>query len=242
MQEIAALRNFTRGPCVATMDRMQGMIRCGVLAGCLAACGGTTPAKPDGAGPDSAGSASATGMHVVWESNPEMWPGGVDDGLQLESADFRFDNLKVIGDSGDDSTTETLFRIHWDATNAPAPIAFDDAPTGVYSKVSFLIDGHLIDPSYELKGHVSVNGNTVPFEVDDRDVLSLSLQCNRTLAPGGSVTLGVMINFADALKSVDWANVRMDSGALHLDTTDSQMSSFRDKLTKGFTIDNSGPH
>jgi hypothetical protein len=243
MQEIATLRRFTRGPCVATMDRMQGMIRCGLLAGCLVACGGSDPAMPDGALPDTGGSDGGAGMHVVWETTPAMWPGNVDGGLQLDSADFFFDNLRVIGDAspGDFRTTKALFQLHWDATHMPETIDFDDAPTGVYSKVSFQIDGHLVESSYHFKGHVSVSGTSFPFEVEDRNSLSLSLQCNRTLAPGGSVTLGVMINFADALKSVDWSSVHMDNGTIELETSDSQMPAFRDKFSQAFSIDNSGP-
>src|SRR6185503_15945876 len=129
---------------------MQGMIRCGVLAGCLVACHTTEPAIPDSGGPD--GSSGAAGMHVTWSSSPAMWPGAIAGGFQLDNATFLFDNLKVIGDAGpgDDRTTANAFQLHWDATNMPTTIDFADAPTGVYSKVAFQIDGHLIQSSYKL--------------------------------------------------------------------------------------------
>jgi len=226
---------------------MQGMIRCGVLAGCLVACLGacnsTSPATPDSGSPD--GSTGAAGMHVTWSTSPEMWPGAIASGFQLDNATFLFDNLKVIGDAGpgDDRTSANAFQLHWDATNMPATIDFTDAPTGVYSKVSFQIDGHLIQSSYKLHGHVTVGSVSVPFEIEDREELSLSLQCNRTLAPGGSVTIDVVLDFTDALKSVDWTKVHTDdSGNLELDTTDSQMPAFRDKFSKAFAIDSSGPN
>jgi len=226
---------------------MQGMIRCGALAGylvaCLVACNSSNPAGTDSGAPD--GSTGAAGMHVTWSTSPAMWPGAIASGFQLDNATFLFDNLKVIGDAGpgDDRTSANAFQLHWDATNMPATIDFTDAPTGVYSKVTFQIDGHLIQSSYKLHGHVTVSNVSVPFEIEDREELSLSLQCNRTLAPGGSVTIDVVLDFTDALKSVDWTKVHTDdSGNLELDTTDSQMPAFRDKFSKAFAIDSSGPN
>ena len=226
---------------------MQGMIRCGALAGylvaCFVACNSSNPAGTDSGAPD--GSTGAAGMHVTWSTSPAMWPGAIASGFQLDNATFLFDNLKVIGDAGpgDDRTSANAFQLHWDATNMPATIDFTDAPTGVYSKVTFQIDGHLIQSSYKLHGHVTVSNVSVPFEIEDREALSLSLQCNRTLAPGGSVTIDVVLNFTDALKSIDWTKVHTDdNGNLELDTTDSQMPSFRNKFASSFAIDGSGPN
>jgi hypothetical protein len=222
---------------------MQGMIRCGVLAGCLIACHSSDPVGPDSGSPD--GPTGPAGMHVAWKSLPPTWPGAISNGIQIDNATFLFDNLKVIGDAGpgDDRTTADSFQLHWDSMAMPATIDFADAPTGVYSKVAFQIDGHLIQSSYKLHGHVTINSLSVPFEIEDREALSLSLQCNRTLAPGGSVTVDVALDFGAALTSIDWAKVHMDdNGTLELDTTDSQMPAFRNKFATSFSIDNSGPN
>lgn len=222
---------------------MQGMIRCGLLAGLLAACHMTSPGTPDGADADSGGAGTA-GLHVAFESDPTPIPATIDTGFTLDLVVFNFDNLKVIGDAGpgDPRTTATGFEVKWSAGQTPAPIDFGNAPTGLYSKVSFQVDGHLISESYVFKGHVTVNGTSYPYEIDDHNALSLSLDCNRTLAAGGSDTILMKFAFKDALESIDWTNARLDDGQLEVGTTDSQMDTFRQKLIEGISIDNSGPN
>ena len=227
------------------MDRMQGLIRCGVLAGSLVACHTAAPSGPDGATPDVGGSGGTAGLHVAFTSDPVLIPGLLDDTLSLDLVVFKFDNLKVIGDAGpgDPRTTANNFEVKWDTTTSPPPIDFVTAPTGLYSKVSFQIDGHLIDESYVFKGHVTVAGTNYPFEVEDRSTLSLSLDCSRMLEAGGADTIKVKFAFKDALESVDWANVHNRNGVLELDDTDPQaILLFHSKLSNAISIDNSGPN
>lgn len=215
------------------------MIRCALLAGLLLACHTSDPGTPDA--PQGSG---ASGLHVTWATEPVI-AGNVESWLTLESATFAFDNLRVIGDAGpgDPRTTASAFTLHWDSTSSPAPIDFPDAPSGVYSKVSFQIDGHLIVNSYHLKGQVNVNGTWFPYDVEDHNALSLSLDINRTLAPGGMETIALLIKFHDALTGVDYSALPLDDGTtLQLETGDPQMTNFRDKLTQGFTVDTSGPN
>lgn len=218
------------------METMQGMIRCALLAGLLIACHTSDPGTPDA--PNGSG---ASGLHVTFATDPTIPPGAVENWLTLTDATFAFDNLRVIGDAGpgDPRTTASGFTVHWDASSAPAPIDFTDAPSGLYSKVSFQIDGHLITNSYHLKGQVNINGTWLPFNIEDSLALSLSLDINRTLAPGGTETIGLLVKFHDALTGIDFSALPTDDGALQLETTNSQMAAFRDKLTQGFTIDNS---
>lgn len=226
------------------MDRMQGLIRCGVLAGSLMACHTGSPGGPDGAMPDGDGSGGTSGLHVAFISDPAPIPGLLDTGFTLETVVFKFDNLKVIGDAGpgDPRTTATNFVVKWDDQTTPPPIDFATAPTGLYSKVSFQIDGHLIDESYIVKGHVTVSGTSYPFEVEDRSSLSLSLDCNRMLEAGGTDTIKVKFAFKDALESVDWSDVHNHEGTLDLDDTDPQIVTFHTKLSNAISIDNSGPN
>jgi len=180
-------------------------------------------------------------MHVTFATEPTI-PGNVENWLTLESATFAFDNLRVIGDAGpgDPRTTANLFTLHWDASSAPEPIDFPDAPSGLYSKVSFQVDGHVLTDSYHLKGQVNLNGTWMKYDVEDSLSLSLSLDINRTLDPGGSQTIGLLVKFHDALTSIDFSTLPFDDGALQLETGDPQMTPFRDKLTLGFTIDSTG--
>lgn len=213
------------------------MIRCGFIAGLLIACHTSSPGTPDG----PAGGSAASGMHVSFATEPAMYPGNVENWLTLESATFAFDNLRVIGDAGpsDTRTTATAFQLHWESSSAPGPIDFTDAPSGVYSKVSFQIDGHLVTSSYHLKGQVNINGTWIPYSVEDRNALSLSLDINRTLQPGGTETIGLLVKFHDALAGIDFQALPTDDNALQLETGDPQMTNFRDKLTQNFSIDGS---
>lgn len=220
------------------MDGMQGMIRCGLLAGLLIACHTSTPPAPDS--PDGSG---ASGLHVAFAAEPAI-PGDVENGLTLESAQFNFDNLSMIGDGGphDSRTTAQDLDIHFEQGWMPYPVDFPDAPSGVYSKLSFEIDGHVVDASYRLKGKVNVNGTMMPWEIEDRAELSLSLDCGVTLPPGGNDTLTLRIKFHDALGSIDFASLPTDDGALTLDDANPQMLQFRDKFSNDFSVDNSGPN
>ena len=226
------------------MDRMQGLIRCGLIAGSLIACHTANPAGPDGATADGDGSGATAGLHVAFESDPAPIPSLLDTGFTLETVVFKFDNLKVIGDAGpgDPRTTASNFIVKWDDQTTPPPIDFSSAPTGLYSKVSFQIDGHLIDDSYIVRGHVTVSGTSYPFKVEDRSSLSASLDCNLMLEAGGNETIKVKIAFKDALESVNWANVHNDEGTLELDDTDPQIVTFHTKLSDSISIDNSGPN
>ncbi|HSN25612.1 MAG TPA: hypothetical protein VLT45_04985 [Kofleriaceae bacterium] len=181
---------------------------------------------------------------MAFTSDPTPIPATLNDGFTLDLAVFKFDNLKVIGDAGpgDPRTTANNFEVKWDNQSAPAPVVFGSAPTGLYSKVSFQIDGHLINDSYVMKGTATVNGTTYPYEVEDRNALSLSLDCNGQLAAGGNATITLKFAFKDALESVNWSAVPIDDGTLELGTTDPQMPTFRNKLTNGISIDSSGPN
>ena len=218
------------------MEGMQGMIRCGFIAGLLIACHTSSPGTPDG--PDAGGS-GASGMHVTFVTKPAMIPGNIEDWLTLDSATFQFDNLRVIGDAGpgDPRTTATAFQLKWDSAGAPAPIDFADAPSGLYSKVSLQIDGQLVVESYHLKGQVNLNGTWKTYTIEDRNALSLSLDINRTLAPGGTATIGLLFSFSDALTGIDYSMLPTDDGALEMETTNAQMPAFRTRLTDGISID-----
>jgi hypothetical protein len=217
---------------------MQGMIRCGLLAGILSACHTSTPPTPDS--PQGSG---ASGLHVAFAAEPVV-PGDVENGLTIESAAFEFDNLSLIGDGGpgDTRTTATNLDIHWSQGWMPYPVDFPDAPSGVYSKLSFEIDGHVVDASYRLKGKVNVNGTLMPWEVEDRAELSLSLDCGLTLAPGGNDTVTLLLKFHDALTSIDFASLPTSDGELTLDDTNPAMLTFRDKFSKAFSVETKSPN
>ena len=220
------------------MDGMQGLIRCWLLAGLLLACHTSSPEHPDA--PEGSG---ASGLHVAFAAQP-MIPGDVDTGLSLGSAGFWFDNLSLIGDAGphDDRTSAQDLNIHFNQGWMPYPEDFPNAPSGVYSKLSFELDGHVTQPSYRLEGMVTINGTPTPYKIDDRAELSMSLDCGLTLQPGGNETVTLLISFHDALTSIDFASLPMDDGVLTLDDTNPKMLDFRSKFLSSFSIDDSGPN
>jgi hypothetical protein len=221
---------------------MQGMIRCGLLAGLLVACHTSDPGTPDG-NPDGS-SPGGPGLHVRWSSEPATYPGNLEDWLTLDSVQLTVEDLKVIGDAGpgDIRTTKAVFLLRWDAQSVPEPIDFEDAPSGLYSKVSMQLDGHLIVPSLEIRGHVDIDGTWLEYEVEDRNAVSLSLDIDRMLDPGGSATVALMLKLHDALTSIDYKSLTVDHGKVSVETGDSQLATFIDKFSRAFSVDNSGPH
>jgi hypothetical protein len=220
---------------------MQGMIRLGLLAGLLVACHTSDPGTSDAPTPDGA---DAPGLHVRWESEPSAYPANLEDWLTVDSVQFTVDYLKVIGDAGpgDLRTTKAVFQLRWDVDSTPSNIDFGDAPPGLYSKVSLQLDGHLIVPSLEIRGKVTIDGTTLDYEVEDRNAVALSLDIDRMLQPGGSATVALKLNLHDALTSIDYRSLSVDHGRVSVETGDSQLAGFIDKLEQAFSVDNSGPN
>jgi hypothetical protein len=220
---------------------MQGLIRCGVLAGLLVGCHTSEPPAPDGHRPDGAG---PPGLHVTWASEPASFPASIEDWLTVDSVELTLDSLKVIGDAGpgDPRTTKAVFQLRWDGDHEPQPIDFAEAPPGLYSKLALQLDGHLILPSLEIKGQVNIAGTWLGYEVEDRNAVAVSLDCDRMLQPGGSTTIAVKLRLHDALTSIDWDSVSIHDGELEVETGNSQLDEFVDKFSHAFSVDNSGPH
>lgn len=211
---------------------MQGPSRCVVVAGLLIGCSGHDTDLP----PDSVGGSG--GLVVVWSSQPETWPGSLGDGVTIERATFAFDSLRVVGDAGpgDPRTTATGFEVRWDDSTSPDTIMFGDAPTGLYSQVSVLIDGHLANDSFELRGHVQLGETNWEYRIEDISPLAITVPIEKTLTPPATATVLLRINFQHALDSVDFSMLGVDEGRLELENGDAQMAVFRAKLVESFEI------
>jgi hypothetical protein len=212
---------------------MKGPIRCVVIAGLLTGCGDDTTSP----GTDAA---VGGGLVVAWSSMPVEWPGELGDGTKLERATFAFDRLRVVGDAapGDPRTTASSFTVEWDAEDEPTALAFPEAPGGVYSQLSLLIDGGVAGPSIELRGITKLAGEDVTFRISDDSPVAFTLGIATTLAPPRVETLGVHIDFAAVIAVLDFATFRVESGGIELSTGDPQMPTFRSKLVESFSIEN----
>jgi hypothetical protein len=213
---------------------MQGAIRCAVIAGVLAACSGDDTSLPVDA-PVNTGS----GLVVEWGSEPHSWPADLGDGVVLERATFAFDSLRVVGDAGpgDPRTTKSGFTVRWDPSTQPSPITFADAPTGLYSQISLVIDGQLSGESFDLRGRVFLDDTDWEFRIEDDSPLPVTLAIDQTLTPPQVATVKLRVNFKHALDAIDFSGLGRDGGRLVLDRDDPQMVAFRAKLMASFETD-----
>jgi hypothetical protein len=212
-------------------------VRSALLFGLACACHATSGAEPDAAMPPDAPPDLGAGLHVTWSTSPTI--PGTTGNYTVSSMIFRVDSLSVIGDAGpgDPRTSKNLFELQWgDAGLHPDTIDFPDAPTGVYSQVTLLADGHLIDYSYEIYGSVQLSGVETPYKIHDRSTLTANITISTMLEPGGQAIVPLRVRVADALSVIDFTMLDTDAGVLELDTFDAQMGTFRDKLTAEFTV------
>lgn len=200
----------------------------------LIGCSGDDTHVPD---PDAAGSGTG-GLVVQWASTPESWPGDLGDGVTIERATFAFDNLRVVGDAGpgDPRTTASGFMVRWDDNTTPSELMFSDAPTGLYSQVSMAIDGHLATETFEIRGHVNVNGTDYEYRIDGDNAIAVTVAIDKTLMPPETATVTLRINFQHALDALDFSTLEVESGRIELSDDDAQMPVFRQKLVESFEI------
>jgi hypothetical protein len=211
---------------------MQAVVRIWLLGGALCACHVSSTHTPDGG--DDQQDAAGTGLTVTFSVQPQV-PGSPKNGVQIDEAVFKMLSLRVTGDAASVSSPSEI-DLAWRAEVAPDPVVFASAPTGLYSKVSLRIDGQLLDNSYWINGTAVLNGTTYPFHIYDRNYLDVALYKDEILAPGGSVTIGVLVELDHAINDIDWSMVDLDNGTLTLDTFDGYMPTFRANLIQSFVI------
>lgn len=213
---------------------MRAAICTTILLGAVA-CHHSVAEAPDAGSPDS--HVAELGLVVPWATTPAI--PGASGAFTVTSAQFRVANVRLIGDAGtgDPRTSLDNFLLTWDASHQPAPASFVAAPSGLYSKVTLTVDGHLEEDSYDIAGTVMVGGVSHPFKVHDRDWVDVALQISTTLEPGTQMHVPIDIHLDRALGAVDWSTVYDHDGALDLATYDFQMPAFRDKLAAAFAVD-----
>ena len=212
---------------------MQAVVRATLIGALLCACHTSQMNVPDG-GDDHHDGGNGTGLSVVFSIKPQV-PGDVGNNATVDEAVFKLSTLQLTGDAASVSTPNEI-DLAWREGAGPDSINFPSAPTGVYSKLSLRIDGQLTDNSYWINGHAQVNGTTYPFKIYDRDYLAIALYPDTELQPGGSAQIGVEIAIDNALGVIDWSKVDNENGTLVLDTFDSFMPTFRQKMTESFAL------
>lgn len=194
-------------------------------------------ASPDGPPVETDGPPSALGLWVTWRADPGL-PGAVDGKITVTDATFHMDRFQVIGDAGIDArTTHSKYALAWNAQGKPAQERFPDAPVGVYSKVLAVMaaDG----PggyAYEIHGTWMGSGSQpTPFEISDRLMVNLSVDCDEELPAAGSAMMGIKLDLRDALDSIKFEDIVPMNGVLEVEGP--QLLQFRDRLKKAFKLD-----
>jgi hypothetical protein len=209
----------------------------------FAAChsdGGMSPgadASPDGP-PIDTPVPPTVGLWVTWRADPAL-PGDVDGKITVTDATFQMDRLQVIGDAGIDArTTHSKYVLAWNAEGKPAQERFPEAPVGVYSKIlAVMAPAGPGANAYEIHGTWRDGGSSqpIPFEIRDRLLVNLSIDCDEELPAAGSAMLGIEVDLKDALNTIKFEDIMPTGGVLEVEGP--QLMQFRDRLKKAFKLD-----
>jgi hypothetical protein len=197
----------------------------------LAACPsevGTNPPDPDARPIDDT---SLPGNGVTIEFDAPALPLDLPDDVQLERVTLTAMTIRALGDVASDSrTTLENTNLTWQAGGEPMSITFDQAPTGVYSKVDIRIT------ELELRGEVELEDNDRDFEIDGESMLIDAVidVADTSLEGGGTVTFTINVDFASILAGIDWDQVRTENGKLTIEDRDPEMVAIRAAIDAAF--------
>ncbi|HEY0481010.1 MAG TPA: hypothetical protein VGD37_26025 [Kofleriaceae bacterium] len=217
----------------------------GVMLVCVG-CHGPGSVAPDSATePD--GPVHALGMSVAWSANPAV-PGEVTSKLVVTDVSFQLEHFQLVSDAGADvRTTHSRYQLHWAAGAMPARDAFPDAPVSTYQKLSLdMRPGSQLPYSYQIlgtwrdeSGLGSGSGGedeVMPFRIVNPMALSFPIDCNVSLPPGGSASIGIKLQLQKALDHVDFKNVPVDGGVRVL-AGGPMLMDLNDRLAKAFEVE-----
>jgi hypothetical protein len=175
------------------------------------------------------------GLYVTWGAHP-MLPGPLTASVTLSQVTFQIDRFEVQSDA-DGGTSHSRYPLTWSAAAVPAPEAFPDAPSGLYSRVAITLGGFYAN-AYEIDGTWLDRGKTKPFRIVDRVTLKTAFELSQTLAAGGAATIEIAVGLADAIGGLDFHRLHDSDGQLELSTGDPQLVGFRARLAKAFQVAN----
>jgi hypothetical protein len=195
----------------------------------IAGCHEASPPIVDGPSETSL----EAGLYVTWGAHPTL-PGPLTSSITLSQVTFQIDRFEVQSDA-DGGTSHSRYPLIWSAAATPAPEAFPDAPSGLYSRVAITLGGFYAN-AYEIDGTWLDHGKTKPFRIVDRVTLKTAFELSETLAAGGATTIGIAVELADALGGLDFHRLHDNNGQLELLTGDPQLVGFRARLAAAFQV------
>lgn len=194
-----------------------------LLVAPLAAC----PAGDDD-GPDA--TPGDTGLAVTWATASAV-PGPADTTHRVDELTLRFSSVRAIGDAapGDPRASTGALELAWNDDGAPpAPLVFDHAPAGLYSRLELGVGG--ADEAFELHGSVLLGATWTPFELEDEAPLAISVPTSAVVAPGVRATIAVTLDVAAVLAPIDFTRLPSEAGVLVLHREDPQIDAVRAAL------------
>lgn len=176
-----------------------------------------------------------TGLRVEWAGKPEALPSQVSSEVTLERAVFRTHDLRVVGDAGPIELDRK--SLEWTRGIVPAPDVPPGAPTGLYSRLLFDLEGDDdgAEYAYELVGTARVGSTTRPFTIRDRGELAVSLDFSIMLRAGEDARIPVRVELDKLVEAVDFAQAPVDDGRFLVEGG-AQLAAVRDKLREAFGV------
>jgi hypothetical protein len=155
----------------------------------------------------------------------------------LERAVFRTHDLRVVGDAGPIELDRK--SLEWARGIVPAPDIPAGAPTGLYSRLLFELegddDGGGEEYAYELVGTARVGATTRPFTIRDAGEVELSLEFSIMLRAGEAARIPVRVELDKLVEAVDFAQVPVIDGRFLVESG-AQLAAVRDKAREAFSI------
>jgi hypothetical protein len=200
-----------------------------LLGAAATGCPGEPPGPPDA-------DAGATGLRVEWAGRPEVLPAQVSSEVTLDRAVFRTHELRVVGDAGPIGLDrETL---EWARGIVPAPDVPAGAPTGLYSRLLFELEGDDDggeEYAYELVGTARVGSTMRPFTIRDAGELEVMLEFSIMLRAGEGARIPVRVELDKLVEAVDFAQAPVDDGRFLVEGG-AQLAAVRAKLREAFGV------
>ena len=195
----------------------------------LAAC----PGGDDDVDLDAAPGAS--GLRVTWSTNPAI-PAAISADARVDAVKLKLSSVRAIGDAapGDGRTSTGGLELSWTDKDRPAAVRFADAPAGLYSRLELGSGGD--DEEYTIRGQARVGGTWYPFRIEDRTPLSVGIPLDVVLAPGDEVEVPVVLDVAAVIGAVEWDDLELDGGELHVDEDDGEIVPIRAALARAFRL------
>jgi hypothetical protein len=216
------------------MDRA-GVRVLAMIASLAMACGDDVVEQPDastddgGVDIDTDAGENVSALEIEWRTSPKLDddPKGAWE-LVLTHAKFSLEDVRVVGDAA--TLMKSSLELDFKGEERPV-LRFSSAPPGLYASLIGRIK------SYELRGTIVVDSETVEFEIKDEPPGALSFQVQLQgveVVPGETERVRIDIEVDDVIEEIDWTMVGEVDGVLTIDGDSAEVEAVRDELAEQF--------